>query len=73
MLQILFFDLVSNTETTIHGGYDGYVYNIRNLERFFYLHRADQQQILYQAFYRSPDLCHLGDPGYKKKYAKSFS
>jgi len=54
-------DLVSNIETTIYGGYDGYVYNMESGNVFTYGTTTEN----ISAFYRSPDLS-LGDPGIRK-------
>ena len=54
-------DLVSNIETTIYGGYDGYVYNMESGNVFTY----GTTTANISAFYRSPDLS-LGDPGIRK-------
>ena len=54
-------DIISNTETTIYGGYDGYVYNMESGNVFTYASTTEN----ISAFYRSPDLA-LGDPGIRK-------
>ena len=54
-------DIISNTETTIYGGYDGYVYNMESGNVFTYASTTAN----ISAFYRSPDLA-LGDPGIRK-------
>ena len=54
-------DLISNVETTVYGGYDGYVYNMQSGNVWTYA--AETENI--SAFYRSPDLS-LGDPGIRK-------
>ena len=54
-------DLISNVETTIYGGYDGYVYNMESGNVFTYASTTAN----ISAFYRSPDLS-LGDPGIRK-------
>ena len=52
---------ISNTETTIHGGYDGYVYKQEDGGSFT---RAGTTYTI-TGFYRSPDMS-LGDPGIRK-------
>ena len=54
-------DLISNTETTIYGGYDGYVYNMQSGNVWTYASSTAN----ISGFYRSPDLS-LGDPGIRK-------
>jgi len=54
-------DIISNIETTIYGGYDGYVYNMESGNVFTYASTTAN----ISAFYRSPDLA-LGDPGIRK-------
>jgi hypothetical protein len=54
-------DLISNVETTVYGGYDGYIYNMQSGNVWTYA--AETENI--SAFYRSPDLS-LGDPGIRK-------
>jgi hypothetical protein len=54
-------DLIDNTETTIYGGYDGYVYNMQSGNVFTYATTTAN----ISGFYRSPDLS-LGDPGIRK-------
>ena len=52
---------ISNTETTVHGGYDGYVYKQESGGSFT---RAGTTYTI-TGFYRSPDMS-LGDPGIRK-------
>ena len=52
---------ISNTETTIHGGYDGYVYKQEDGGSYT---RAGTTYTI-TGFYRSPDMS-LGDPGIRK-------
>ena len=52
---------ISDTETTIHGGYDGYVYKQESGGSFT---RAGSTYTI-TGFYRSPDMS-LGDPGIRK-------
>ena len=52
---------ISDTETTIHGGYDGYVYKQEDGGSFT---RAGSTYTI-TGFYRSPDMS-LGDPGIRK-------
>ena len=52
---------ISNTETTIHGGYDGYVYKQEDGGSYT---RAGTTYTI-TGFYRSPDMA-LGDPGIRK-------
>ena len=54
-------DLISNTETTIYGGYDGYVYKMESGNVWTYASTTAN----ISGFYRSPDLS-LGDPGIRK-------
>ena len=54
-------DLISNVETTVYGGYDGYVYNMQSGNVWTYATETEN----ISAFYRSPDLP-LGDPGIRK-------
>jgi len=54
-------DLISNVETTVYGGYDGYVYNMESGNVWTYASTTAN----ISAFYRSPDLP-LGDPGIRK-------
>jgi len=54
-------DLISNVETTVYGGYDGYVYNMQSGNVFTYASSTTNVS----GFYRSPDLS-LGDPGIRK-------
>ena len=54
-------DLISNTETTVYGGYDGYVYNMESGNVWTY----SSTTASISSFYRSPDLA-LGDPGIRK-------
>ena len=53
---------VSNTETTVHGGYDGYIYKQESGGSFT---RAGSTYTI-TGFYRSPDMT-LGDGGIRKK------
>ena len=54
-------DLISNVETTIHGGYDGYIYKQDSGNVFT---RASGTSII-DATYRSPDIV-MGDAGIRK-------
>ena len=54
-------DLISNVETTIHGGYDGYIYKQDSGNVFT---RAGSTSII-DATYRSPDIV-MGDAGIRK-------
>ena len=58
---------ISNTETTIHGGYDGYVYNQESGGAFT---RAGSTFTI-TGFYRSPDMS-LGDPGIRKTMQRAL-
>ena len=54
-------DLISNTETTIHGGYDGYIYKQDSGNVWTRASTTDNLNSLY----RSPDMT-MGDPGVRK-------
>ncbi len=58
---------ISNTETTIHGGYDGYVYKQESGGSFT---RADSTYTI-TGFYRSPDMT-LGDGGIRKTMQRAL-
>ena len=58
---------ISNTETTIHGGYDGYVYKQEDGGSFT---RAGTTYTI-TGFYRSPDMS-LGDPGIRKTMQRAL-
>ena len=58
---------ISNTETTIHGGYDGYVYKQESGGAFT---RAGSTFTI-TGFYRSPDMS-LGDPGIRKTMQRAL-
>ena len=58
---------ISNTETTIHGGYDGYVYKQESGGSFT---RAGSTFTI-TGFYRSPDMS-LGDPGIRKTMQRAL-
>jgi len=58
---------ISNTETTIHGGYDGYVYKQESGGSFT---RAGSTYTI-TGFYRSPDMS-LGDPGIRKTMQRAL-
>ena len=53
--------LISNTETTIHGGYDGYIYKQDDGNVFTRASSTDNMD----ATFRSPDIT-MGDPGVRK-------
>tara|TARA_R110000744_G_scaffold49347_1_gene107207 strand:+ start:160 stop:1698 length:1539 start_codon:yes stop_codon:yes gene_type:complete len=54
-------NLISNVETTIHGGYDGYVYKQDDGNVFTRASSTDNMD----ATFRSPDIT-MGDPGVRK-------
>ena len=54
-------NLISNVETTVHGGYDGYVYKQDDSNVFT---RASSTENM-DATFRSPDIT-MGDPGVRK-------
>jgi len=58
---------ISDTETTIHGGYDGYVYKQESGGSFT---RAGSTYTI-TGFYRSPDMS-LGDPGIRKTMQRAL-
>ena len=58
---------ISNTETTIHGGYDGYVYKQESGGSFT---RAGSTYTI-TGFYRSPDMT-LGDGGIRKTMQRAL-
>ena len=58
---------IDNTETTIHGGYDGYVYKQESGGSFT---RAGTTYTI-TGFYRSPDMS-LGDPGIRKTMQRAL-
>ena len=58
---------ISDTETTIHGGYDGYVYKQESGGSFT---RAGSTYTI-TGFYRSPDMS-LGDPGIRKNMQRAL-
>ena len=58
---------ISDTETTIHGGYDGYVYKQESGGAFT---RAGSTYTI-TGFYRSPDMA-LGDPGIRKTMQRAL-
>jgi len=58
---------ISDTETTIHGGYDGYVYKQESGGSFT---RAGSTFTI-TGFYRSPDMA-LGDPGIRKTMQRAL-
>ena len=58
---------ISDTETTIHGGYDGYVYKQESGGSFT---RAGTTYTI-TGFYRSPDMS-LGDPGIRKTMQRAL-
>jgi hypothetical protein len=58
---------ISDTETTIHGGYDGYVYKQESGGSFT---RAGSTYTI-TGFYRSPDMA-LGDPGIRKTMQRAL-
>ena len=58
---------ISDTETTIHGGYDGYVYKQESGGSFT---RAGSTYTI-SGFYRSPDMA-LGDPGIRKTMQRAL-
>ena len=58
---------ISDTETTIHGGYDGYVYKQESGGSFT---RAGSTFSI-TGFYRSPDMS-LGDPGIRKTMQRAL-
>ena len=58
-------DFISDTETIIHGGYDGYVYKQESGNVFT---RADSTTNI-SSIYRSPDMT-MGDPGIRKNMQK---
>jgi hypothetical protein len=58
---------ISNTETTIHGGYDGYVYKQESGGSFT---RASSTYTI-TGFYRSPDMT-LGDGGIRKTMQRAL-
>ena len=54
-------DLISNTETTVHGGYDGYIY--KQDDGNVWTQASGTQTI--DSTFRSPDIT-MGDPGIRK-------
>ena len=58
---------VSDTETIVHGGYDGYVYKQESGGVF--TRASDTETIV--GFYRSPDMS-LGDPGIRKSMQRAL-
>jgi len=58
-------DFISDTETIIHGGYDGFVYQQESGNVFT---RADSTTNI-SSIYRSPDMT-MGDPGIRKNMQK---
>ena len=58
---------ISNSETIIHGGYDGYVYKQESGGSFT---RVDTTYTI-TGFYRSPDMS-LGDPGIRKTMQRAL-
>ena len=58
-------DFISDTETVIHGGYDGYVYQQESGNVFT---RASSTTNI-SSIYRSPDMT-MGDPGIRKNMQK---
>ena len=58
---------ISDTETTVHGGYDGYVYKQESGGSFT---RAGTTYTI-TGFYRSPDMS-LGDPGIRKTMQRAL-
>ena len=58
---------ISDTETTIHGGYDGYIYKQESSGSFT---RASSTYTI-TGFYRSPDMS-LGDPGIRKTMQRAL-
>jgi hypothetical protein len=58
-------DLISSTETTVHGGYDGYIYKQDDGNVFT---RAATTENM-DATFRSPDIT-MGDPGVRKNMQK---
>ena len=58
---------ISNTETIVHGGYDGYIYKQESGGSFT---RADSTFTI-TGFYRSPDMS-LGDPGIRKNMQRAL-
>ena len=60
-------DLISSTETTVHGGYDGYIYKQDDGNVFT---RAATTENM-DATFRSPDIT-MGDPGIRKNMQKVY-
>ena len=58
-------DLISTTETTVHGGYDGFIYKQDDGN---VLTRSDTTESM-DATFRSPDIT-MGDPGVRKNMQK---
>jgi len=58
---------ISDTETIVHGGYDGYVYKQESGGVFT---RASSTDTI-RGFYRSPDMS-LGDPGIRKSMQRAL-
>ena len=58
---------IDNTETTIHGGYDGYVYKQESGGSF----TREGTTYTITGFYRSPDMS-LGDPGIRKTMQRAL-
>ena len=58
---------ISDTETIVHGGYDGYVYKQESGGVF--TRASDTETIV--GFYRSPDMS-LGDPGIRKSMQRAL-
>ena len=58
---------ISDTETTIHGGYDGYIYKQESGGSF----TREGTTYTITGFYRSPDMS-LGDPGIRKTMQRAL-